>query len=244
MKRKAGFKLSVPEVLDTFYLYGLPIFLCIDRPLLEITFKPSEHTAIDERVRNVVNEIIPHVNNASSFFVGIEINYTDIDFRDDTALYAGIITALFEESYLSESLHDVIDWLDEMDFTNCNMYICKTMITGGICLSGPGYHERLFGSSGLYIAIKKRNIESPVYTLDANTASLITTAFIKDKMPLLKAALQSFQNITPLKHEEFIGQIFEKKKEITVAFLSMLDPTFINKEEWIGAINQSGIEVC
>lgn len=245
MKRKAGFKLSVPEVLDTFSTYGLPIYICIDRPVIEMTFKPSLNSTSDERIRNVIDTIVPYIKNATSFFHNIEVQYSgDLEADDDTALYAALIIALFEENYMSESLHAVIEWLEERSFTRCNMAVCKTMITGGICLSGPMYHERIFGSSGLYIAQKERKVESPVSTLDANIACLVTTAFIKDKMTLLKTALQIFQDLAPLNHEEFIGQIFEQKKEITVAFLSMLDDTFIEPGEWIGGINQKGIEVC
>lgn len=244
MKRKAGFKLNVPEVLDTFSTYGLPIYICIDRPFIEMTFKPSEDPAIDPRIKNVIAALVPHVNNAASFFQEVEINYTTLESGDDTALFAAIIIALFEESYMSESLHEVIEWLEERDFKKCNLAVCKTMITGGICLSGPMYHERIFGSSGLYVALKNRKKESSISLLEADKASLITTAFIKDKMPLLKTALQSFQDIEPLKHNEFIGQIFEQNKNTTVAFLSMQDTTFIESGEWIGAINQMGIEVC
>ena len=244
MKRSAGFKLRVPEVLDTFATYGLPIYICIERPKIEITFKPSNSPVQDTRIKNVLAAVIPYVNNAASFFEGIDIKCTYMEQGDDTALFAAVIIALFEENYMSESLHDVIEWLDERAFENCDMAICKTMITGGICLSGQNYHERIFGSSGLYIALKNREAECAISILDANISSLITTAFIKDRMPLLKTALQSFQDIAPLNHDEFVGQIFELKKDITVAFLSMQDPTFIKSGEWIGGINQSGIEIC
>lgn len=244
MKRTSGFKLSVPEVLDTFATYGLPIYICIERPKMEITFKPSNSPVQDARIKHVLATVIPNVKNAGSFFEGIDIKCSDVDPGDDTALFAAVIIALFEENYMSESLHDVIQWLEEREFDNCDMAICKTMITGGICLSGPKYHERIFGSSGLYIALKERKAETAVTMLDANISSLITTAFIKDKMSLLNTALQTFQDVAPLVHEEFIGQIFEKEKDITVAFLSMQDPTFIQEGEWIGRINQSGIEIC
>jgi len=244
MKRNSGFKVLVPYIITAFAESGLPIFITCDITAAEMIVKPgySNIQQIPDFIQSLYadnKELKDFIDNCSFDFKLIHGQETYVNLY----MQAAFIYALFEEKLLAEDLHELLNIIHNQ--LNKSTFACafvKSTITGGINLSTPLCHERLYGSKGLFfLSTTQHNYtENTFYPIES--ASILTTALIKDNMDLLGRVLQLLEGRNFRKiHDEHIGNLICPNTNNIYHVLLMNDQDLLGSSDWLACVNQEGV---
>ena len=201
MKRVAGFKVGVPFVLDYLIDYEIPIYICLDTNIIEMSIKPrsaSSQLEDKELLKTAINHVLSLYPETSVYLNKVEITYIvkNKTWKRNNLAYivGGLLIGLFEENQLQEYIGDVIKQCSQLDLSDKDKAIIKTLLSGGIMYSDSLIHDRIFSSKGLYFKL----VEKPNQTFNAfsaNDVGLIILSLIKDQVSYLRDRLGHIVNL-------------------------------------------------
>jgi len=247
MRRKSGFKITIPYIITAMAESGLPIFIACDCTGAELTVKPGNQH-LDTLPKNIYR-LLEHYPEVGDFLVNCTFDFLLLEgnaLHEQLYLEAAILFALFEEGYLAEDIHGLLETIQELTPGKpFEAGFMKTITTGGIHLSTSICHERLYGSKGLFFikADQDNYTEDVFYPIES--AALITSSLLKDNMSLLGKVLQLLegQKFQP-HHPEHLGNIQSPNSPFHYKVILVKDTDGLKNYTWIAGVNQDGSEVC
>ncbi len=240
----AGFKIGCPLIIDTFCAVGLPLYITCDCTAFNLTVIENGHQ--DDTVEEAVNMLCGYIDKqyhaylySSHITISQEIAI-NASYKD-SYIIAGLLYIVYEYDKNFVNAYDIFEIVDHMceDTTNLNNGIIKSLLRGGVYLSGKGFHERILLGEGLFInASNNSEINyAPTKKLNREESSLMVTYLLKGQIEKFIDVFDSFLR----RHQTDKLWDTSLNKSISFSEIGQITRDIIDQSAWTTKVNNEGI---